>query len=196
MKLCFGILFHFCISLKRIAKWDGSSWANVGAGFTNGTVSALAANSSGLYAGGSFTNSGPMALTRIAKWNGSAWSPLGSGVSNVTSSSSVAGISLNGDDVYLAGTFFRAGGKPSMAVAHWNETVSFVPPIIQLLNPRWQSGQFAFDIGGLYSGNFSVLASSNLVNWDAIYSNSVPNTNLADPDSGSLPRRTYRETSP
>ena len=98
-------------TLRRIAQWDGSSWSAVGAGFTNGSVSALAARQTALYAGGSFTNTGGLEVTRIAKWAGGQWFPLGSGVSNTVSptSSSVSGLAVQDDDVYLAGSFNRAG---------------------------------------------------------------------------------------
>ena len=186
-------------ALKRIARWDGSSWNPVSGGFTNGTISALAASATALYAGGSFTNQSGVSMNRIAKWDGSQWFALGSGATNTASSTSgtVSAIAVAGDDVYLAGAFNRAGGKPALAFARWNETVSFAPPpVIRLLNPRWQAGQFRFEIGGLDAGAFSVLASTNLMSWDAIYSGSVPNTNFADPDSPSLPQRSYRVSSP
>jgi hypothetical protein len=171
----------------------------VGGGFTNLSISALAASPAALYAGGSFTNQSGVSMNRIAKWDGSQWLPLGSGATNTSgvTSGTVSAIAVSGDDVYLAGAFNRAGGKPALAIAHWNETVSYAPPpVIRLLNPRWQSGQFSFDIGGLSAGNFTVLASTNLTSWDAIYFDTVPNTNFADPDSATLPGRSYRVSAP
>jgi trimeric autotransporter adhesin len=186
-------------ALRRIAQWDGSSWSAVGAGFTNGTVSALAATPTDLYAGGSFTNTGGLEVNRIAKWAGNQWFPLGSGVSNTAgaSSSSVSGIGVHDDDVYLAGSFNRAGGKAALGVARWNETMSFAPPPpIRLLNPRRQSGLMTFDISGVSTGTYSVLASTNLVNWQTIHTDTAANTNYTDPASASLRRRCYRVQQP
>src|SRR5437773_1572514 len=60
------------------ARWNGSTWAALGAGM-NGQVSALAVLPNGdLVAGGYFTTAGGVANTRsIARWNGSTWAPLG-----------------------------------------------------------------------------------------------------------------------
>ena len=186
-------------TLRRIAQWDGSSWSAVGAGFTNGSVSALAATPTALYAGGSFTNTGGLEVTRIAKWAGGQWFPLGSGVSNTVSptSSSVSGLAVHDDDVYLAGSFNRAGGKPALGMARWNETLSFAPPLPLLLrNPRWQSGLMTFDISGISSGTYSVLASTNLVDWETIHTDTAAITNYADPASVFLRQRSYRLQQP
>ncbi len=182
--------------INRVAVWNGSVWSNVSAGFTNGTISAVTASAGYLYVGGSFTNYNGGLIYHVARWDGSLWSSLGSGVTNVTGSS-VAGIGVSENDVYLAGTFSRAGGKDSLGVAHWNETVSYLPPVpLQLLNSRWQSGQFAFDISGITSGNFSVWACTNQTNWQIIHSDSAPNTNFIDSDSGVYKDRFYRVTRP
>jgi hypothetical protein len=184
---------------RRIAKWNGSAWSEVGDGISNGTVSSLAASGSALYVGGSFTNiSGVNALGRIAKWDGSQWRALGSSVSRILPASwSVSRIAVSGDDVYMVGTFTYAGGRPSAAFAHWNETVSFVPPVIRLLNTGIDGlGRFHFDIGGLVSGSYTVNASTNLTDWESIYTGDASSTNFTDSDSPNLPLRAYRVSVP
>jgi hypothetical protein len=81
---------------------------------------------------------------------------VGSGVSNSVSvsSSSVYGFAVHDDDAYLVGSFNRAGGKPAL------------PLSLLLRNPRWEFGLMAFGISGVSSGTYSVLASTNLVNWE------------------------------
>ena len=60
-----------------IAKWDGSSWSNLGSGigsyntFYYPPVRALAMSGTNLYAGGNFTNAGGVTASYIAKWDGS-----------------------------------------------------------------------------------------------------------------------------
>jgi hypothetical protein len=186
-------------SLKRVARWNGSSWVAVGAGFENGSVSTLAASANYLYAGGSFTNTGGNIIRRIARWNGSQWSALGSGATNSVSASgsSVSGIGISGDDVYLGGTFNFAGAKPSMGVGRWNETISFVPPTIYLLDPLWQSGQFSFAISGLTAGTYKVDATTNFVDWEEIYAGDASaSTNVTDFPPANLPHRAYRVRTP
>jgi hypothetical protein len=63
------------ITVNQIAKWNGSSWTNLGSGISgpagplvsSGGVLALALSGSALYAGGSFTNAGGKVSTYMAK---------------------------------------------------------------------------------------------------------------------------------
>ena len=116
--------------IRRIARWTGSAWSEVGGGITNGTVNALAASGSTLYVGGTFTNVGGLAhLSRLLKWTGAQWQTLGSGISRISpAASSVSEIAISGDDVWVVGSFSYAGGRPSGAIAHWNETISSCRP--------------------------------------------------------------------
>src|SRR2546428_298829 len=61
----------------NIAKWNGSSWSQLGSGL-NSTVYALAVSGSDLYAGSNFATVRGNAAT-IAEWNGRSWPALGSG---------------------------------------------------------------------------------------------------------------------
>jgi hypothetical protein len=188
------------LPMRRLAKWNGSAWSEVGGGITNGSVSALAGYGSTLYVGGSFTSVGGVTnRSRLLKWTGGQWQTLGSGISRISpSSSSVGGIAVSGDDVYVVGSFSYAGGRPSAAFGHWNETIAFVPPAIQLLHAGVNgSGQYHFDISGLSLGAlFTVQAATNLTDWVDIYTDSVPNTNFTDLDPPTLPLRAYRVKSP
>ena len=185
--------------IRRIARWDGSAWSEVGGGILSGTISGLGASGSTLYVGGSFTNAGSLSGTnRILKWTGSEWLKLGSGISRISpASSSVSDIAISGDDVYAVGSFNYAGGRPSAGMARWNETISFVPPELRLINVGLDaSGQLHFDISGLSSGTFTIQAATHLTNWTDIHADSVPNTNFTDLDSPNLPTRSYRVKTP
>jgi hypothetical protein len=66
--------------VRYIAKWDGSSWEEIGGG-TNRAVHALAVDHDGnLYVGGYFDTAGTVYAHGIAMWDGNTWSPLGNGV--------------------------------------------------------------------------------------------------------------------
>jgi hypothetical protein len=104
---------------KNIARWDGTSWSPLGAGF-NGSVCALACDSSGnLYAGGSFDTAGGIKASRAAKWDGTSWSGLGVGIGG----GYVTALALGpGGTVYAGGTFDSAGGNRVRNTAVWNGT--------------------------------------------------------------------------
>ncbi|MCB0515264.1 MAG: T9SS type A sorting domain-containing protein [Chitinophagales bacterium] len=62
-------------TVNGIAKWNGTEWTNLGAGF-NSTVYGITVFNDEIIAGGDFTESDGTALNRIAKWNGTTWVPL------------------------------------------------------------------------------------------------------------------------
>jgi hypothetical protein len=72
------------IEVNGVAKWDGTEWMNLGAGFNN-TVYAIAVFNDEIIVGGSFTESDGSTLNRIAKWDGSNWVPLNFGFSQPSS---------------------------------------------------------------------------------------------------------------
>lgn len=83
---------------NRVAKWDGTTWSNLGNGF-DADVFALAISGTGtLYAGGSFQricnnpqcSATTFGFQRIAAWNGAAWTAVGNGVNGDVYSLAVA----------------------------------------------------------------------------------------------------------
>src|SRR5918999_842194 len=69
----------------NVARWDGADWHQIGAGLGTADglllvsyVYSLATDGANLYAGGSFTNSGSLAITSsVAQWNGTVWQAVG-----------------------------------------------------------------------------------------------------------------------
>jgi len=115
---------------NNVAKWNGTVWNSLGTGTANGTdniVYALAVAANGdLYAGGAFTQAGGIAASRVAKWNGIAWNSLGTGTANGVNSVVYALALASNGDVYVGGSFLRAGtGAATLAngIAKWNGTV-------------------------------------------------------------------------
>jgi len=120
------------VPVNRIAKWDGRNWTPLGHGL-NDAVLALEIFDDGsgagpcLYAGGNFSQSGGVTVNQIAKWDGSSWSQVGGGVSGCSlcpvqvRSMRVFDDGLGeGPALYVAGTFFKAGGVTVNGVAKWN----------------------------------------------------------------------------
>jgi hypothetical protein len=110
---------------RDIGRWNGSNWLALGLRVTGlssfSTVSQFAASGSSFYVGGSFTNVNGVAANNIAKWDGTNWSALGSGVAgNSGSPVYVAPLALSGSDLYVAGSFTTAGGRPANNIARWD----------------------------------------------------------------------------
>jgi hypothetical protein len=110
-------------TLNHIAKWNGTSWSQLGNGFPDyfTQIWSLASYDDGtgsaLYAAGSFA----FTSRSIAKWNGSSWSALGSGL---TGGDGVRALSIFDDGagpaLYAGGVFSAAGGAPANNIAKWN----------------------------------------------------------------------------
>jgi hypothetical protein len=113
-------------AINYIAKWDGSNWSAVGGGLSGdpslAVVYSLVPNGSDLYVGGSFDSAGGHGANNIARWDGSQWNQLGSGVTAANVNGLyVFAIAVEGDNVFVGGSFSVAGDKPSVNFARWSK---------------------------------------------------------------------------
>lgn len=106
---------------SRIARWDGTSLATLGAGITEGTIVRLAVAPDGrvaLYGFG--LRSGSTDLGDLALWDGSAWTPIGG------ADGWVQDLAWFDDDLLVAGSLRYVGGPDSGRVigslARWDGT--------------------------------------------------------------------------
>ena len=102
------------VSVRRIARWNGTDWRDVGGG-TSATVHALALHGGRLYAGGVFTEAGGVATSRIASWDGQQWHPI-----EVGPGLSVYALASHGSDLIAGGAFLRVGALPVNQIARWD----------------------------------------------------------------------------
>lgn len=107
-------------STIQIAKWDGVGWSALGTGMQGAStrVAALTIGLDGfLYAGGTFTGAGGVALTsKIARWNGSVWQSISSSIVNSVFALAVA---IDGT-IYAGGDFTTIGGVAIVGIAKYN----------------------------------------------------------------------------
>jgi hypothetical protein len=110
------------VSVNNLARWDGSSWSDVGGGVSQGTnfstgVFALASRGNELIVGGNFTLAGSTPANNIAIWNGLQWNALGEGLNGI-----VRTILVSGNDIYVGGQFTTAGANTAFSIARWDGT--------------------------------------------------------------------------
>ena len=124
-----------------IARWDGSAWSALGAGFA-GEAHALKSFDDGsgpaLYATGSISAAGGVTASGIARWKDGAWEALGAGLT-------CCGVSLGG--VGFALEVFDDGTGPSLYVGGQFETADLVPNTQGVA--RWDAGGWSGLAGAL-----------------------------------------------
>ncbi len=111
------------VEVNYIARWDGARWQALGTGM-DGSVYALALHDGDLYAGGGFTTAGGVTANRIARWDGSRWHDLDGGVSEQVYEYDprVTALAAIGSDLYVGGSFRKAGTVPARNIARWDGT--------------------------------------------------------------------------
>lgn len=182
---------------KGIACWNGLKWSEVGGGIVgSGSVNALAVMGTNLYAGGSFTNMGGVPANRIARWNGTTWAALGSGTSNGTLSAPVFSLTAAGDDLYVGGTFTAAGGKPAYYLARWNEKLDFSNVVLRLSQLGTAAdGHCKFTLTSVGVPVYVIDASTNLIQWSPVVTNTTTPYDYTDPNAPPSPRRFFKARS-
>jgi len=105
-----------------IAKITDSGVVALGKGL-NGSVRSMTSNSSGLYVGGTFTSGAnsdntSILLNNIAKWDGVNWTQVGEKNNNngfnINVNDTVAGLSSDEKNVYIAGNFLTTRSSPKI----------------------------------------------------------------------------------
>ncbi len=160
---------------NRVAKWNGTAWSSLGAGTGNGfneVVFALAVAGNGdVYAGGGFTQTGGGIANFVAKWNGATWNSLGTGAGNGLDGT-VYSLALAGNgDLYVGGSFTRAGGGAANHIARWNGTAW--APLVMGTDNGANGAVYALAVAGngdLYAGgSFNQAggtAANNVAKWN------------------------------
>jgi hypothetical protein len=162
------------VTASRIARWNGSAWSNLGGGIAGGNrdIRGLAWANGKLYASGSFTNMSGVNASSIAMWDGTNWTAVGQGLYHYTGSPRGSAMHASGNDIYVGGIFYAAGGKPSFYVAHWNETVDFRPSLRLAEFARTPAGVFQMRIEANGIPGYVVDRTTDFQTWIPVYTNS------------------------
>jgi len=111
----FDILGWIWIGACFVMEWTGKRWRDLGRR-PDLAVTAMTIHKGELIAAGSFRCLGIRTVMRIARWDGASWLPLESGIESEYFMPVRAAVSLGGD-LYVGGSFHKAGGKPSTSIA-------------------------------------------------------------------------------
>jgi len=125
-----------------LARWQKDHWSYVpGGNQISGAVQAIAVQDNNFYVGGTITSVELLQVNNIAHWNGSLWDDMAGGVTNDADNGMVARILPKGSDVFVAGTFSRAGNNSVNNIARWD-------------------GELWHDLGGGVNGPVKALAAN------------------------------------
>lgn len=160
-------------SANSFAAWDGTSWTDLGAGFTQidprviNRILPLDLDGTGekLYLGGNFEGIGDLTGNRgFAVFDGTTYSTVGNGAGlNLNGSSTIIDMILwddgSGPKIYVCGRFTTIDGTPAINVARFNiaenRWEAFGEPLIPV-RPEYSNDSFVlFDDGtgeALYLG--------------------------------------------
>jgi hypothetical protein len=109
------------VTARNIAKWNGSSWTDIGIGVYGGggdNVSALTTLGTNLYAAGRFTTAGSVTSINIAGWNGSSWF-----IMSTNTDERLFSLGVHNGELYVGGKFLIIGGVPARYLARWNGSI-------------------------------------------------------------------------
>src|SRR5262249_37411880 len=133
-----------------------------------------------------------LTATRIARWNGAAWSALGSGAFRPSGGAAVNALALSGNDLYLGGTFYLAGGKVSVGLAHWNEQKNFDASLQLGAAHRLPDGSFQFTVSASNVNSYAIEATTNFGTWLRLATGNVSSASYTDSNAPAFPARFYR----
>jgi hypothetical protein len=155
-------------TINKVAKWNGSGFAEVAGGVfdtmrigdqvsNKATISSFMEYQGDLYVGGSFTRAGNGAAANLARWNGAEWSAVGAGADGP-----VMGLTPFEEKLHVVGLFTHAGGDSADGAASWNGSAWSVP------HPGLGFGGYVcaeYQAEIYCGGNFSPSLHNNIVKW-------------------------------
>lgn len=164
----------------RLAKWDGSSWVNLGSSI-NGTVETLKVYDGYLYIGGQFTNGGGVSgADRLVKYDSVNFSLVGlSGQFN----NNVYVLEEYAGDLYIGGQFTNGGGVSGAdRLVKWDgSSFSSVGGLSAISNNDVRAlAAYNGDlyVGGGFSSVVGLTGANKIVKWNGVSFSQVGSDNV------------------
>jgi len=157
-------------AFSGVKKWNGSSWSSLG-GTNDRIVQALAVVGDDLYVGGGFTAIDTIPANYIAKLNlvTKKWSSLLSGNNNGVNGR-VTAFAVHGNQLYLGGSFTKAGGVNANGIAVWNTQTKTWKALGEGVKEKGYVNAIAVSKGEVYAGGYFTSAgdgpANNIAKWD------------------------------
>lgn len=106
-------------NIKRLMKWDGSQWVQLGTGISGGSASVrkLTVYNNKLFVGGSFLASDGNLSNSIFSYNGSTYDPLGGGLLN-----GVSDMEVHNGELFIVGPCRTYSGREFSGFITFNGT--------------------------------------------------------------------------
>jgi len=99
--------------IRKVAKWNGTTWSAMGMDCPISTVSCFAIHNGELYAGG---QGGGAVKVCVAKWTGSNWLPLDTQAGNTD----VWALASYNGQLYAGGSYSNFNGTGAAGIVRWN----------------------------------------------------------------------------
>lgn len=164
---------------RRVMRWDGASWSQLGVDFDNWVSDVVALPGGDLLVGGGFLSVGGAPMEYLSRWNGTSWQPFANGAANALDGDvrSIA-VRPNGN-VIVGGTFTNAGSVAARRIAEWDGAnwTAFGTGIGGNVNAL-----LVHPSGDVYAGGqFSIAGtaiSQNMARWDGTSWSSMLSANI------------------
>ncbi len=111
-------------TIRRMAKWNGVKWSNVGGnvfGYAMGVPRTMSVYKNKLYVGGTFSKSFGNPGNSLARWNGTSWDSI-PGIYHPLGYGTVFDMKIYHDKLILGGEFKYADTVASTDMVAWDDT--------------------------------------------------------------------------
>lgn len=112
----------FRTGIRKLAKWNGVEWSQVGNGIQGGfsSVGSFAIYDNDLYIGGAFKANQGNPGNAIARWDGTQWKNVGLGMTSLNAL--IHDLEVYNGCLYACGQFNTVGNLPIKGIAKWDGT--------------------------------------------------------------------------
>jgi hypothetical protein len=174
---------------RNIARWNGSSWRQLGTGIEDGVVTCLNTFGVELVAGGLLHTAGGTAVVGVARWNGTRWAGIGAPAPEFgyRFDPTIYVLANYNNQLIIGGQFTRAGTLTVDSMVMWNSAfftdmpgLSFQPQGIPYVQAMATWNGFIVAGGSFFASMLPTgIATTHLAAWNGTDATPVFN---ASPD--------------